>query len=208
MRLRWRRVRALGRPNGHALPPDTATAMDAAPATRSSTRQRTIARSPRRAGGLVGLGIADVEVHLHHDGEGEAAFRDVVAAASFTPCAIATGCSETRRRPAFGFIHGNWALDNSHPSGRFCGLDNELTVLREMGCYADFTLAVGAVTVPDANGQLDLLGPDDPGAAKSHDSGERVTAGRRAAMTPADGPGTAGGTATPAQTLAALGGGG
>lgn len=40
----------------------------------------------------------------------------------------------------FGFIHGNWALDNSHPAGKFCGVRNELRVLREAGCYADFTL--------------------------------------------------------------------
>ena len=40
----------------------------------------------------------------------------------------------------YGFIHGNWALDNSRPDGRMCGVDNELDVLRETGCYADFTL--------------------------------------------------------------------
>ncbi|HMB96700.1 MAG TPA: hypothetical protein VKK61_11725, partial [Tepidisphaeraceae bacterium] len=46
----------------------------------------------------------------------------------------------------YGFIHGNWALANSHPAGRFCGVDNELDVLRETGCYADFTFP----SAPDA----------------------------------------------------------
>ena len=40
----------------------------------------------------------------------------------------------------YGFIHGNWALCNCRPDGRWCGVDQELTVLRETGCYADFTL--------------------------------------------------------------------
>ena len=40
----------------------------------------------------------------------------------------------------YGFIHGNWALDNSRPDGRCCGVNNELAILRETGCYADFTL--------------------------------------------------------------------
>ena len=48
-------------------------------------------------------------------------------------------CDRRTGRPAYGFIHGNWALDNSRPDGRWCGVNNELDVLRETGCYADFT---------------------------------------------------------------------
>ena len=40
----------------------------------------------------------------------------------------------------YGFIHGEGALDNSAPAGRHCGVAGELGVLRETGCYADFTL--------------------------------------------------------------------
>jgi hypothetical protein len=40
----------------------------------------------------------------------------------------------------FGFIHGNWALDNSRPDGRKCGLNGEIALLRDLGCYADFTM--------------------------------------------------------------------
>src|SRR5262249_24903539 len=47
-------------------------------------------------------------------------------------------------RIRFGFIHGNWALDNSLPGGRWCGLDHEIRVLRDLGCYADFTMPSGA----------------------------------------------------------------
>jgi hypothetical protein len=39
----------------------------------------------------------------------------------------------------YGFVHGNFALANS-AEGRYCGVDSELKILAETGCYADFTL--------------------------------------------------------------------
>ncbi|MGH7592648.1 MAG: hypothetical protein ACRELE_02160, partial [Gemmatimonadales bacterium] len=58
---------------------------------------------------LVRLNIADVEVHLHHDGEGEADFRQRVA--QFTRTLHADhGLLRLRDgQPSFAFIHGNWA---------------------------------------------------------------------------------------------------
>src|SRR5262249_34231618 len=38
----------------------------------------------------------------------------------------------------FAFIHGNWGLDNSN-GPQFCGNNRELAMLRELGCFADFT---------------------------------------------------------------------
>ena len=43
-------------------------------------------------------------------------------------------------KTVFGFIHGNWALENSRPDGRFCGVNGEIALLRDLGCYADFTM--------------------------------------------------------------------
>jgi len=44
---------------------------------------------------------------------------------------------------SFGFVHGNWALDNSRVNEKkkraFCGINLELNLLKELGCYADFT---------------------------------------------------------------------
>jgi hypothetical protein len=92
--------------------------------------------------GLARAGFGDVEVHLHHDADTAAALRETL-----------TGFVHTLRErhgllhdapdgrgPAYAFIHGNWVLGNSHPRGRDCGVDDELVVLRETGCYADFTL--------------------------------------------------------------------
>ena len=80
-------------------------------------------------------------------------------------------------RPAWAFVHGNWALDNSRPDGRWCGVNNELTVLAEEGCYADFTLP----SVPDATQTKTVnsiyYATDDPDRPKSHDTGTPVRVG-------------------------------
>jgi hypothetical protein len=46
-------------------------------------------------------------------------------------------CADGRIR--YAFIHGNWALANARPDGRNCGVDAELPLLFDTGCYADFT---------------------------------------------------------------------
>ena len=83
-------------------------------------------------------------------------------------------------RPAFGFIHGNWCLDNSRADGRWCGVNNELTVLRDLGCYADFTLpsAPSDTQTPKINSIY--YATDDPCRPRSHDHGTDVQVGRPA----------------------------
>jgi hypothetical protein len=41
--------------------------------------------------------------------------------------------------PMYAFVHGNNALGNS-ASGKFCGVNEEVQILSETGCYADMTL--------------------------------------------------------------------
>jgi hypothetical protein len=89
---------------------------------------------------IVRLGIGDVEVHLHHDNERPDTFVRKVT----EYCRRLTDehglLREQNGRPVFGFIHGNWALDNSHPERKWCGLNGEITLLHDLGCYADFTM--------------------------------------------------------------------
>ena len=89
---------------------------------------------------IVRLGVADVEVHLHHDHE----HRDSFVRKVSEYCRRLTEDHGLLRQrdghTVFGFIHGNWALDNSRPDGRWCGLQNEIALLRDLGCYADFTM--------------------------------------------------------------------
>ena len=93
---------------------------------------------------MTSLGIADVEVHLHHDGEGQQNFVDRISRFTETLVSRHGLLRKYKGKVTFGFIHGLWALDNSRPDGRYCGLNNEITLLRDLGCYADFTMPSGA----------------------------------------------------------------
>jgi hypothetical protein len=89
---------------------------------------------------MVRLGVGDVEVHLHHDHETRDGFVEKIR----EYCRQLTQDHGLLRqqdgRTVFGFIHGNWALDNSRPDGKWCGLNGEIALLSELGCYADFTM--------------------------------------------------------------------
>ena len=89
---------------------------------------------------MVRLGVGDVEVHLHHSAEK----RDSFIQKMTEFCRRLTDdhglLRQQNGRTVFGFIHGNWALDNSRPDGKFCGLNGEIALLRDLGCYADFTM--------------------------------------------------------------------
>jgi hypothetical protein len=122
-------------------------------------------------------GIADVEVHLHHDGEGRQNFIDRIT--EF--CRVLRNehglLRELNGRPAFGFIHGNWALDNSRPDGRWCGLNDEIQILRDLGCYADFTMPSGDSPTQARMINTIYWATDDPDQPKSYDRGVPVTLG-------------------------------
>jgi hypothetical protein len=74
-------------------------------------------------------------------------------------------------RTVFGFIHGNWALDNSRPDGRYCGLNDEITILRDLGCYADFTMPSGPEPTQARTVNTIYWAIDDPARPKSYDTG-------------------------------------
>jgi len=92
-------------------------------------------------------GWGEVEVHLHHGiphpdtAENTrqllAEFRDRLA---FRHRCLAV--EESSTRPGYAFVHGNFALANS-AAGRFCGVDSEMQILAETGCYADLTMPSG-----------------------------------------------------------------
>jgi hypothetical protein len=122
-------------------------------------------------------GIADVEVHLHHDGEGEKNFVDRVSGFTETLFARHGLLRKNKGKIVFGFIHGNWALDNSLPGGRWCGLNNEIALLRDLGCYADFTLPSAPSLAQTRMINTIYWANDDPSRPKSHDTGVPVRAG-------------------------------
>src|SRR5262249_23154926 len=61
--------------------------------------------------------------------------------------------------------------DNSHPHGTWCGVNDELTILRETGCYADFTMPAAPNPCQTTTVNSIYYAIDDPHRPKSHDRG-------------------------------------
>jgi hypothetical protein len=83
-------------------------------------------------------GYGEVEFHLHHDGD----TRHTLAPRITEHLATFSQHGHISRDATgfrWAFIHGNWSLANGRPDGRWCGVDDELVMLHELGCYADLT---------------------------------------------------------------------
>jgi len=123
-------------------------------------------------------GFGDVEIHLHHDHDTASALRDRLG--TFTEALFHKHGLLRRRRDGaiiFGFVHGDWALDNARPDGRSCGINNEITVLLEAGCYADFTLPAAPDPSQTRTVNSIYYAVDDPARPRSHEFGVPVRAG-------------------------------
>lgn len=88
-------------------------------------------------------GWGEIEVHLHHGvGSPDTKENTRNTLVEFCDALAARGClsQENGAGPLrYAFVHGNWALANSD-HGKFCGVDEEMQILADTGCYADFTL--------------------------------------------------------------------
>lgn len=82
---------------------------------------------------------SEIEVQLHHDADTEATFRRKIEDGVAQLTRHGHLATDSAGRARFGFVHGNWALCNSRPDGRWCGVPTEISALRDLGCYADFT---------------------------------------------------------------------
>ena len=93
-------------------------------------------------------GWGEIEIHLHHGVTESAtsastreqivAFRDALAHQH--------GClsyEEGTGDPKYAFVHGNFALANS-AGGFGCGVNNEMEILAETGCFVDMTYPTSA----------------------------------------------------------------
>lgn len=118
----------------------------------------------------------EVEVHLHHHDDTESGLRQKLAQGIKDFQKHGFLSKDAEGKPVYGFIHGNWSLDNSHPEGRNCGVNNELTVLKETGCYADFTMPSAPHPTQTRIINSVYYAKDTP-APKSHDQGVLVRAG-------------------------------
>ena len=76
--------------------------------------------------------------------------------------------------PRYAFIHGNWALCNSRPDGDWCGVNEELGILAETGCYADFTFPSAPSPTQPRMVNAIYYAHDTPGHPRAADRGTRV----------------------------------
>lgn len=122
---------------------------------------------------LCRAGFSEVELHLHHEGDTAESLRQQLT--TFKELFAERHGLLSRRRDngalAYGFIHGNWALCNSRPDGKCCGVNNELDVLRETGCYADFTMPSAPHVTQTAKINSIYYARNQPGRPRSHDAG-------------------------------------
>ena len=129
-------------------------------------------------------GYGEVEVHIHHDRDTKANLHRTLT--EFCKrLADRHGLLPRDRRTGavrYGFIHGDWALDNSRPDGQCCGVENELEVLKQTGCYADFTLPSAPSPAQTRTINSIYYARGIPGRNRSHDYG--IAAGT--AVAPAD----------------------
>jgi hypothetical protein len=125
-------------------------------------------------------GLGEVELHWHHGNDTNQGFPPKLTEAlawfrSFGALVSQDGTT------AFGFIHGNWALDDSRTPD-LCGVSRELTILKEAGCYADFTFpSAGVESQPRKVNSIYYALDDD--LPKSYDRGVDARVGRH----PSDG---------------------
>jgi hypothetical protein len=129
--------------------------------------------------GLCRQGFGEVEIHLHHDGDTAESLRATLSE-GVRVLSERHGLLARRRDTravAYGFVHGNWALDNARPDGRWCGVNDEARVLRETGCYADFTFpSAPSPTQPPTVNRI-YYATSDPCRPRGHDRGRGVCVG-------------------------------
>ena len=131
--------------------------------------------------GLCRAGLGEVEIHLHHDNDTSENLRKTLV--EFKKRLRGDhgllSLHEEAKVISYGFIHGDWALDNSRPDGRCCGVNDEINILRDTGCYADFTMpsAPSDTQTRKVNGIYYAV--DNPIRPKSHDTGIDAAVGVR-----------------------------
>lgn len=129
-------------------------------------------------GDLARAGYGEVELHLHHDGDTAAKLRDDITRYVGEIASHGHLARDSNGRPRYAFIHGNWCLANARRDGRWCGVDEEIPLLFETGCYADFTFP----SAPDEcqpNIVNQIYWPAGPlGRRRAYERGERARVGR------------------------------
>jgi hypothetical protein len=125
-------------------------------------------------------GYGEVELHLHHGLIDESVRTQEQATVEFLDTLFkakdeyvrhgALLTAEPRPQFRFAFIHGMWALDNSRlewwpnvswPHRAYCGVNREIDLLKQNGCYADFTFPAWGTMEPPVWNSIYYTADDD-----------------------------------------------
>jgi hypothetical protein len=125
-------------------------------------------------------GFGETEIHLHHHNDTSENLRKNLMDFKKRLWEVHGLLSKEDNNPEirYGFIHGDWALDNSRPDRACCGVNDELSILQETGCYADFTMPSAPSDTQTTTINSIYYAIDDPEKPKSHDKGSPAMAGK------------------------------
>lgn len=133
---------------------------------------------------LCASGFGEIELHLHHNRmEPFPDTHDTIkkkiedTVAEYSEFGVFKTTAGGDHVASYAFIHGDWALDNSRADNAFCGVNSEISVLLETGCYADFTFPAYMMESQPRIVNSVYYVEDDPARPKSHDTGSLVLAG-------------------------------
>lgn len=131
---------------------------------------------------LCGMGLGELEVHLHHENDTSENLRQLLQGFVTKLHADhgAFGIDPVNKKPAWSFIHGNWTLCNSDPKGLWCGVQDELEIMRDLGCYMDLTLPSAPSPTQTKKVNSIYYAEQKPNQDKSHDTGIDVRVGGQA----------------------------
>jgi len=129
---------------------------------------------------LCHAGYGEVEIHLHHDNDTSENLRRTLTDFKYRLHEQhgLLSVDKSTGEIVYGFIHGNWALCNSRKDGRWCGVNDEIKILQETGCYADFTMPSAPSDTQTRKVNSIYYAVDNPGLPKSHDWGVDAEVGK------------------------------
>lgn len=129
---------------------------------------------------LCHAGYGEVEIHLHHDNDTSENLRRTLIDFKHRLHEKhgLLSVDKNTGEIVYGFIHGNWSLCNSRPDGRWCGVNDEIKILQETGCYADFTMPSAPSDTQTRKVNSIYYAVDAPGKPKSQNWGVDAEVGK------------------------------
>jgi len=124
-------------------------------------------------------GFGEIEFHLHHGNDTSESFRKQIEdGLEWFNQFGAMISADPGLNKRFAYIAGNWALDNGAGDDALSGVNNEIEILANLGCYADFTFpAFGSPAQPRKVNSI-YYATDTP-EPKSYDTGVDLKAGMK-----------------------------